>query len=98
MQKPNERQDRSTRRAVESKGTKIPPSWKRYGGIIVLAWLLSGCTIMGGPGFDVETGTYAFLIDLDDDGWANGIWSGCYDDTKCGGVIPKAQWLPREGW
>lgn len=62
---------------------------------------LSGCTIVGAPGYDPASGTYAYLVDLTGDGVGDGIISGCLTSAEnpkpCGDLgIPPHQWLPFE--
>lgn len=45
--------------------------------VAVAAAAASGCTIVGGPGFDPTSGAFAVLADVDGDGAADGVVFGC---------------------
>jgi len=51
----------------------------------------SGCTIIGGPGYDPVSGSFAVVADVDDDGVGDGIVFGCVAD-------PAAEQLPACHW
>lgn len=67
---------------------------------LIAAGLMSGCTILpGSPGFDTQTGYFAFFLDLDDNGSADGLWTGCLSDPampkECGlAGSPQNSWWP----
>lgn len=72
--------------------------------LLPLAVLAAGCTVVPSPanGLDPDTGLYAVLVDLDDDGTADGFVTGCASDPAqpkwCGlaGMDPFL-WLPLPG-
>ena len=67
--------------------------------LLLAAVPLAGCTIVGGPGYDFDSGFYAYIVDLTGDGVGDGVISGCLTSPEnpkpCGDTgVPARQWLP----
>lgn len=72
--------------------------------LLPLVALLAGCTVVPSPvnGYDHDTGLFAVLVDLDDDGTADGSVTGCASDPAapkwCGTAgFQRFVWLPLPG-